>query len=66
MEDVLVGADAAGPRERARRYALRARLGWDPLVGVVVETGPLRVREEMFHHGELGGGGADVPGQGLV
>lgn len=66
VEDVLVGADAAGARQRARGYALGARLGRDALVGVVVERGPLRVREEALHHGELGGGAADVAGQGGV
>lgn len=66
VEDVLVGADAAGAGQGPRCYALGPRLGGDALVGLVVEAGPLRVREEVLHHGELGGGGADVRGEGVV
>lgn len=66
VEDVLVGADAAGAGQGPRGYALRAGLGGDALVGLVVERGPLRVREEVLHHGQLGGGGADVAGEGGV
>lgn len=63
---VLVPAQAARPAQGPRRDARRPGVRGEALVRLVVAGGPVPVREETLHDGQVRRRLADVGGQGGV